>query len=386
MGSPSASTYAYPWDVFDIGVEDAFAELQDAGVVALDLATAYHPIATFSPRAGARRMLYQEQGAVFFPARTERYGRIKPSVWPDAELMTAWPKAAETAQRYGIALRGWTIGMFQPWIAHHYPDCARVMATGAVVPAGACPGSPDVQEYIATLVTDAASQFDLSGIRLEKISFPGYDYGWVRPRVLLNLGAWTKWLLSVCFCPSCTRQGEEAGVAVGALRQRIVTEVQADFDGVSGSQDRAARHQEWLADDADYAEYIRLRDASVVKLLATVASSLSGTGRHVPLGVYYDPDEVDFAKCAEHIDAITMGYFTSAEDAKKNRQLADAENLQLDYLLYISDTRTPDSAEINEKVQAFAGLPVDEIGIYNFGLLRKSYIPALADKIRKAGS
>jgi hypothetical protein len=189
VGSPSVSTYAYPWDIFDIGVDDAFAELRDAGLVALDLATAYHPIATFSPRAGARRMLYQEQGAVFFPARTERYARIKPNVWPDAELMTAWPRAAGAAQKYGIALRGWTIGLFQPWIAHQYPDCARVMATGAVVPAGPCPGSPDVQEYIGALVTDAATQFDLSGIRLEKVSFPGYDYGWVRPRVLLDLGA-----------------------------------------------------------------------------------------------------------------------------------------------------------------------------------------------------
>jgi len=283
-------------------------------------------------------------------------------------------------------LRGWTIGMFQPWIAHDYPDCARVMATGAVVPAGTCPGSPDVQEYLATLVTDAATQFDLSGIRLEKVSFPGYDYGWVRPRVLVGLGAWTKWLLSICFCPSCTRQGEEAGVAVELLRQRIVAEVQADFDGVHGSQDQAARHLEWLADNADYAEYVRLGDVSVVKLLATVASSLSGTGRHVPLGVYYDPDEVDFAKCAEHIDAITMGYFTSPDDAERNRRLADTENLQLDYLLYISDTRTPESTEIDEKLREFGELPVDEIGIYNFGLLRKGYVPALADKIRKVGS
>src|SRR5258708_26361369 len=128
MPGRSVFNYAYPWDVLDIGVADVFAELKDVGVAAVDLATAYHPIGTFSPRAGAGRLLYQERGAVFFPARLGRYGRIKPNVWPDAEVTGAWPKAAEAARRHGVELRGWTIRMFQPWIAHSYPDCARTLA------------------------------------------------------------------------------------------------------------------------------------------------------------------------------------------------------------------------------------------------------------------
>jgi hypothetical protein len=387
MPGPSVSTYAYPWDVLDIGVDEVFAELEDVGVAAVDLATAYHPIATFSPRAGAKRMLYQERGAVFFPARLARYGQIKPEVWPDAEVVGAWPKAAEAARDRGVELRGWTIGMFQPWIAHAYPDCARTLATGAVVPAGACPASPAVQEYLAALAADMTDQFGLAGVRLEKVGFPAYDYGWVRPRVLLDIGPWTKWLLSLCFCVSCVTAAEAAGVDVAALRGRVVGDLRRAFDAPGDGDpvdDRDRRHEKWSAADPDYAEFVRLRDAAVVKLVATVGVAVRGVAPAASVGIY-DVDDVNLEQVAAHVDVITLAFGTSDADAQHVRQLADAEQLRVDYLLHLTDANPPRSAVIERKLTQFASLPVDQIGIYNYGLLRQGQITFLTDRVRQLG-
>jgi hypothetical protein len=59
-------TWAYPWDIANMGVDNALSEMHDLGLDGLDLASNYHPITSLSPRAPSRRILNTELGAVFF--------------------------------------------------------------------------------------------------------------------------------------------------------------------------------------------------------------------------------------------------------------------------------------------------------------------------------
>src|SRR5438552_2466081 len=180
------TAYAYPWDLARLGVERVLGEMAAHGIAAVDLAATYHPIDALSPRGG-HALFTSPRGAVHFPARLERYGRIQPSMSPDPEIRAVWPATARAAVSSGLGLNAWTVVLFQPWIADAYPDCARVLPSGDPIGSGVCPASEDVREYVAVLCADIAEQFGVETLRLEGIMPAAYDYGWLRPRVLVEV-------------------------------------------------------------------------------------------------------------------------------------------------------------------------------------------------------
>jgi hypothetical protein len=385
MASPlRRGIYAYPWDLADIGSDAALAEMKAAGISAVNLACTYHPIATFSPRAGARRMLYQELGAVFFPAREERYARIKPAKWRDAEVLDAWPAAARAAERDGLKLNAWTIGMFQPWIAHHYPDCARVMATGGVVFANACPAGPDIREYLGRLHADIVSQVPIDTVMLEFIGFPKFDYGWVRPRVLIPLSTWTQWLLSLCFCENCMANARAAGIDIGALRSDIVQEIERSLLAVgevdpTGSFEE--RHAEWLALRPDYAAFIEVRNQAVVTLLTAISDAVRSESPSTQINIW-NLQDVDLPRVLDRISAITFGHATRLDDVRKFREsIAGKKDLDIEYLLLMSPEHGLESEKVRNEMKAVAELPVDQISLYNYGLLRQGQLELFAQQM-----
>ena len=128
------SVWTYPWDIADEGVGAALDWLQDAGFDAIELCPNYHAISTFSARNRKRSQFYSEQGAVYFPARVERYGRIKPKVFDEPEVLKAYSSASAELESRGMELNAWVIGMFQPWMARALPGTWRSRtrsATGA---------------------------------------------------------------------------------------------------------------------------------------------------------------------------------------------------------------------------------------------------------------
>ena len=192
--SARISVWAYPWDLADEGVSAALNWLHDGGFDAVELCPNYHAISTFAPRNHGRSVFYSEQGAVYFPAREERYARIKPRVFDEPEVLSAYAQAAEHAPARGIQLNAWVIGMFQPWMARGYPDTAVENAFGARSYATTCPSSPDVQEYLAALVADLCEQYPVHCALLERAGHPDFAYGWVRERILIDLDPWTRFL------------------------------------------------------------------------------------------------------------------------------------------------------------------------------------------------
>ncbi len=178
--TPRFSAYLYPWDLARFGVGAVLDELQDWHIDGVHLAANYHQITAASPRNDELRMMFIPRGAVFFPARHERYGRIQPSVWPNEDVIRIWHELSREIDARSMQLAVWTITMFQPWMAQDYPFAARETPFGDRTDAGVCPNSPDVQEYLAHLAVDMADQFDVSGFALEGNGLPLFDYGWMR--------------------------------------------------------------------------------------------------------------------------------------------------------------------------------------------------------------
>src|SRR5262249_43145348 len=96
------AAYTYPWDLARLGVEGSLRDLSEQGVDAVHLAASYHPIDTLSPR-GVANVFTSARGAVYFPARGSRYGRIAPDVH-SPELATVWSETATRAPGLGLDL------------------------------------------------------------------------------------------------------------------------------------------------------------------------------------------------------------------------------------------------------------------------------------------
>jgi hypothetical protein len=136
------TAYTYPWDVACLGVDRVLEDLAAQGIAGIDLAATYHPIDAVSPRGGFPRHFTSARGAVHFPARSSRYGRILPAV-SSPEIGAVWSQIAQRAPFFDIDVNAWTVVLYQPWIVDEYPDCARVLPSGDPIGSGVCAANED---------------------------------------------------------------------------------------------------------------------------------------------------------------------------------------------------------------------------------------------------
>ena len=276
------TVWTYPWDVARLGVDAVLGEIADHGLHGVDLAATYHPISALSPRGDAVGGFFCPRGAVFFPARAARYGRVKPNVWPDRDVVAAWTDVAERLDPHGLELNAWTIGLFQPWIAQDYPETARVYSDGTRLDAGICVSSPAVHEYLAALVTDLADQFPITLVKLEGMFPPAFDYGWTRRRIYFSLTPRQQQLMGLCFCASCTSAGAAHGLDVDAIRARVRASLHLGADDSSGV---ASPDNTDIDADAELDAYAALAPAAATRLIADLAAALRAAGSATRLGV-----------------------------------------------------------------------------------------------------
>jgi hypothetical protein len=378
------TTYAYPWDVARIGVRETLGELADAGIQAIDLASTYHPIDSLSPRGGAR--LYTDpRGAVHFPARAERYGRIHPHL-SSPEITAAWPAVADHAASLGIAVNAWTVTLFQPWIIDAHPSCARVLPGGDAVGSGVCPANDDVREYLAALCADMVDQFDLDIVRLEGLMSPAFDFDWLRPRTIVTIAPLARELLAICFCSTCVRRGVEAGLDVERLRATInetVAGLVTGLAGGGGDDDGAA-----LAGDAELRAFVLQHERASLELI-DAATSLVPAGRRPrlsatawsPFSVLVAGEEDALLEAlAGAVDQAVLfpGWFADRNETLAGLARTGGDGLELGLL--VTGLRPGD--ERPRELQEAIDLGVTDLSLYNWGLHRAEDVRAFMAGVR----
>jgi hypothetical protein len=111
--------YTYAWDLADEGVAEVAAPARDAGLNTLTLAAAYHAGKFLRPHGVSGKVYFPEDGTVYFRARAERYGRIKPALAsitgpsdPFADLARVAPDLGRVA--WVVACHNTRLGMLHP--------------------------------------------------------------------------------------------------------------------------------------------------------------------------------------------------------------------------------------------------------------------------------
>ena len=384
------TSYAYPWDLARLGVESTLGEMAAAGIEAIDLAATYHPIDALSPRGGMPRHFTNARGAVHFPARSDRYGRIRPSM-SSSEVCAVWPQVAGAASDLGLGINAWTVVLYQPWIVDAYPDCARVLASGDPIGAGVCAANEDVRGYVVELCADMVDQFGIDMIRLEGIMAAGYDYGWLRPRVLIDVPPMIGELLSVCFCASCVKRGEVAGLAVSRIRQSIIAAVSSGLAGESSvmSDDSI----ESLLDDNELHQFVVQHQRASLELARAVRSRVAGSPNVQLSAVPWSPYRELLGSAKDEflkelvgtIDQLALVPGFDIDQVRRVTGLDVPGRVPLSLLASPPRRGSAKSYEYAARQLAIAKeLGVEEVGIYNFGLLRQSDVREFVETARTA--
>jgi hypothetical protein len=228
------------------------------------------------------------------------------------------------------------------------------------------------------LCSDVVDQFGVDLVRLESIMPLAYDLDWLRPRVLVDVPPIARELLALCFCDSCVRRASAAGLDVARLQQLVTGAV------VHQLSDDAHVDDGTLAADPELNEFLAQHETASIELARAVTSRLAASSTKVGSTIRTpfrslrpDVDDHLTEELAETVDQLAV----STTASERNRRIAAVavrapHHVGLSMLiprgLKFRSMRNADSNDdpLPEQLRAAVALGVDEVELYNYGLLR----------------
>jgi hypothetical protein len=379
--SPSyRGVYTYAWDLADEGLETALGRIRPTGINTITLAASYHAGKFVRPHGANGKVYFPKDGTVYFQARPERYGQIKPLVNPlvaDFDAFAELEKQAPDLERVA-----WVVCCHNTPLGELHPDLTSRNAFGDAYPYSLCPAHPAVRDYVVNLCTDLADRHDLAGIALETPGWLPYDHGFHHEFALLPLDRYAKALLALCFADGTRHAARAAGIDADRLQAKTRALLERWFAAELALPDQLATEW-WLVEvvgDPEFAAFLHWRCRVVADLVAAIKAALPATTRLAVIPTVQRPPAAswlegsDFSLLANAADVLEVpAYQPSAEEVflsawhVRERAGPDAT------LHFILRPSFPDLANGAETVAA--ALRLKEVGMaglafYNYGHLR----------------
>lgn len=221
------SMWTYAWDLLDLGIDTALAELRDrAGLNSISLASSYHAGRFLQPRSPRRKAYFPEDGTIYFhptPSRWEGLA-IQPKI-ADVILEGGDVLGELTRRRDegGLEVCCWTVCLHNTRLGMLHPGAVTRNAFGDPNYYNLCPSNPDARAYVATLVEDLTHTYRPGLVELESPSFLGFAHEYHHEKDGVGLTAEDDFALALCFCESCRARAAKTGVDSEAAR-RIVAQ------------------------------------------------------------------------------------------------------------------------------------------------------------------
>lgn len=226
MAAVRTGWYCYPWNLRD--AVSTLNEMRAAGMGQLTLATSYHAGKFIQPRDPQQRVYFPEDGTVYFRAREERYGRLKPVI---ASITREQDVLEEACRVDRLPIRGWTVLAHNSRLGWLHPEVATLNAWGDPYYYSLCPANPDVQDYAVALCQDLADGYPLETLLLEAPGWLHYDHGYHHEFAQVPMTEELGQLLGLCFCDSCAVSARSAGLDLARLRRAVAGQADALLNG-----------------------------------------------------------------------------------------------------------------------------------------------------------
>jgi hypothetical protein len=385
--------YVYPWDLADEGVEAVVREVERLGLNTITIAGSYHAGKFLRPHGLRTRVLFPEDGTVYFRADPARYGTIAPIV---SSLARERDILRETTRTH-MPVNVWLVLLHNTRLGELHPQSTVANAFGDRYIYSLCPSAPEVREYAVALCRDVTGNYPVTGLSLETPGFLPYAHGYHHEFAMVKPNRWLDSRLGLCFCDHCVAGAAAAGIDATRLRGTIAHEIDEYLAGnVDFPEDMAEAF--WLSDVATGGELSRfltwrcgvvtslVRDIrAAVRMDATVAI-IPSVARPTATAWYEGTDLRALAETAGNIEACF--YEPSADRIRADladvrRRLRGTGALRGIIRPGFPDLQRPDQVTAAAKALRDAG--VSGIAFYNYGHLRRHDLAAIADAVAAFG-
>jgi hypothetical protein len=372
--------YTYAWDLADEGLEVALGRIRPTGINTITLAASYHAGKFVRPHGVSGKVYFPKDGTVYFQARPERYGQIKPLINPlvaEFDAFTELEKQVPDLDRVA-----WVVCCHNTPLGQLHPDLTARNAFGDPYPYSLCPAHPAVRDYVVNLCADLADRHDLAGIALETPGWLPYDHGFHHEFALLPLDRFAKTLLALCFAETTRHAAHAAGIDAERLQAKTRALLERYLEVDLAVPDALATEW-WLAEvvsDPEFAAFLHWRCRVVADLVAAVKAALPATTRLAVIPTVQRPPSAcwlegsDFSLLAGAADALEVpAYQPSAEDAflsawhVRERAGPDAT---LNFILRPSFPDLGNGAETVAAARRLKEVGMAGLAFYNYGHLR----------------
>ena len=371
--------YVYPWDLADEGLETVLGLLRPIGINTITLAASYHAGKFLRPHGQAGKITFPVDGTVYFKARPERYGHIKPLVNP---LVDEFDAFAELQQKVTDLERcAWVVGLHNTPLGMQHPEFTSRNAFGDPYPYSLCPAHPAVRDYVVNLCSDLVDRYDVAGVVLETPGWLPFDHGFHHEFFLLPLDRYAKTLLALCFADSTRRAAEASDIDADRLqaRARALLERYLAADLAVPEAVATAWWEAEIIGDPEWAKFLNWRCRLVADLVAAVKAVLPADTRLAVIPTVQRPtagcwiEGSDLAMLADAADALEVpAYYPSAEEAFVNAwdvrgRVGDAP---LHFILRPGHPDLANGAETVAAAQRLKEVGLAGLAFYNYGHLR----------------
>ena len=404
--SVDSSLFAFAYDVEDEGADTVVGNVADrAGARGVTMAVIYHDGRDVFPHGRNGHVRYLEPGSTFFSPDPASYvdSPIKPrrsAITGDRDQLAELLRAAG---RRGLDVHAWTVFLHHDRIGEHL-DYAPRNAFGDLIKTDLCASNPGARAWARSLASDVA-QRGVKSILAEAVQFFPLEHGVHHERYFLPLGPRTRFLMGLCFCPSCREEAKRDGIDAGALGDWAKTQIEAAFrgelDDLAGELTQAEVRA--MADGV-MAGYLGMRERIVATLTSELRDVAAQNGVRL---TFLDPSGatkgyatgkptgspsptiawqigVDLLRTADAADDVeVLGYAADVGWIKSDLEayrLALGGSVELVVALRPGAPDSSSADDLRSKVQAAVAAGVRRVDFYHYGLTR---LDAL-DRIRHA--
>jgi hypothetical protein len=377
------SLWTYPWDLIDLGIENSLKEIKATGLDGISLASSYHAGRFLQARSPRRKAYFPEDGTLYFTPNPELYRHllIQPETAPFVKENQGYlDELFDKAERYGLKISAWTVALHNSRIGRKYPEVAVRNAYGDVYYYNQCPSNPAARDYVKALITDLTAQYPYYALELESLNFMGFFHEYHHEKDGVGLTAKDDFLLSLCFCDSCKRRAQKAGLDISRAQKAVkqwIAESCSRESPQNDDQEFLARGLEYFSDTLAVYEYLKWR-STVVTSLAEELQALIPQRTKLYFLSLLTPDRswlfgVDFKQISRVNDGIVVCcYDTDAKQVGLNMEksvaeVADTTDILTGLRVFYPEVH--DEAELVDKVKEAYRAGTQGYIFYNYGLI-----------------
>jgi hypothetical protein len=385
------SLYAYPWDLASCGVGEFIGQALGLGLNGVTLAASYHAGKFLRPHAASGpRVIFPEDGVVYFPPQMARYGEIKPQAHSDPAMLEVLPALVADGR---LAVHAWTVLLHNSRLGALHPQYTARNAFGDSYPYSLCPMQQPVFDYAVALCADVGAR-GVASVVLETPGWLPYAHGYHHEFCQVSSNSWLDAMLGLCFCDACMRAGRARTIDMDSLRQHTSRKVRDYLDGPADAT--PAQAAAWLAADLlqepGLAAFHQMRQARVTQLVAAVRAAVPARVAVAVIPTVQRPtaqswlEGSDLAALAAAADWLEIPFYEGAAAAVGGDAWDSLRRIgQPGRVRAILRPGPPDldgGAQLPQALDALAALGIDHFAFYNYGMLRRERLRALGATLR----